>query len=49
MGFYRLEWGNEQIFCGGGVENGCIVVPQNRGLGMELNWDELERRNMEVL
>ena len=31
------------------VEDGCIVVPQGDGLGMELDWEELERRTVEVL
>ena len=31
------------------VENGCIVVPQGDGLGMELDWEELDRRTVEVL
>ena len=31
------------------VEDGHILVPQGDGLGIELDWDELERRTVEVL
>jgi len=31
------------------VEDGHIVVPQGDGLGIELDWDELEKRTVEVL
>ena len=31
------------------VEAGHIVVPQAPGLGLELDWDEVERRTVEVL
>ena len=31
------------------VEDGQIVVPQGEGLGIDLDWDELERRTVDLL
>jgi L-alanine-DL-glutamate epimerase-like enolase superfamily enzyme len=31
------------------IEEGDLVVPQGPGLGVELDWDEIERRTTEVL
>ncbi|MDE2726203.1 MAG: hypothetical protein OXI59_22775 [Gemmatimonadota bacterium] len=31
------------------IEDGYLIVPQGPGLGVELDWEEIERRTVEVL